>query len=165
MLGNAGFGLVRSIVSMIYDSILCPYPVLGSNIWFEIKKIIILKGDGGEGLEIPEFRFSGISIILYKQNSKIMTLLLFLLFFFFSFKGNLNSIPSPLLKLFAGHIKMKNPVSRASIFKIGSSNPLSLQFSSAQLFQQLKKGLRTLSFTAMNGFVSDFPIVGELPKH
>lgn len=82
VLGNAGFGLVRSIVSMIYDSILCPYPVLGSNIWFEIKKIIILKGDGGEGLEIPEFRFSGISIILYKQNSKIMTLLLCLFVFF-----------------------------------------------------------------------------------
>lgn len=64
VLGNAGFGSVRSTVSMIYDSILCPYPVLVSNIWFEIKKIIISKRGGGEGLEIPELRFSGISIIL-----------------------------------------------------------------------------------------------------
>lgn len=58
VLGNGGFGSVRSIVPMIYDSISCPYSLLGPNICHQIKKVTIKMG-GGKA-EIPELHFSEI---------------------------------------------------------------------------------------------------------
>lgn len=153
VLGNGGFGSVTSIVPMIYDSISCPYSLLGPNIWHQIKKVTIKMG-GGKA-EIPELHFSEIlspfrskysSLIkslqltwrewslkkeidypLFTEHgstalslgleyySKIMTLQMY---FLFHRQSECYSIQ--LLKLFPGHVKMKNHVSRASITKVGS---------------------------------------------
>ena len=60
--------------------------------------------------------------------------------------ANLNTTPIQLMKLFSGHVKMKNHISRVSICKIGSRNQLSLKFSLAQLFQHRKKRFRNTQF-------------------
>ena len=49
VLETEGFGSIKSLMPMVYDIILCSYPLLGPNTWLQIKTVTIKWG--GEGLD------------------------------------------------------------------------------------------------------------------
>ena len=46
---TGGFGSIESLMPMVYDINLCSYPLLGPNIWLQIKTVTVKWG--GEGLD------------------------------------------------------------------------------------------------------------------